>query len=93
MQARGRGAGIGARLDSKPELLFKLRGVDHEELIAADAEKAVAAATSRGKSKRLAADDISAVLEYEIDTGNAYAPTGSTLPATLHRPSLHRMGR
>ena len=38
--------GVGARLDKKPELLFTLRGVDHEELIAADAEKAVAAATS-----------------------------------------------
>ena len=33
--------GVGARLDQKPELLFKLRGVDHEELIAADAEAAV----------------------------------------------------
>ena len=33
--------GVGARLDNKPELLFALRGVDHEELIAADAEKAV----------------------------------------------------
>ncbi len=65
--------GIGARLDSKPELLFTLRGVDHEELIAADAEKAVAAATSRGKSKRLAAGDISDVFGIEIDAGNTDA--------------------
>ena len=63
--------GIGARLDSKPELLFTLRGVDHEELIAADAEEAVAAATPRGKSKRLAADDIGAVFGIEIDTSIA----------------------
>ncbi|MDF7823344.1 hypothetical protein P4B35_04915 [Pontiellaceae bacterium B12227] len=28
--------GIGVRLDTAPELLFKLRGVDHEELIAVD---------------------------------------------------------
>ena len=63
--------GIGARLDTKPELLFTLRGVDHEELIAADAEKAVAAATSRGKSKRLAADDLGAVFGIEIDAGNS----------------------
>ena len=62
--------GIGARLDAKPELLFTLRGVNHEELIEADAEKAVAAATSRGKSKRLAADEISAVFGIEIDTDN-----------------------
>jgi uncharacterized Zn finger protein len=78
--------GIGARLDSKPELLFELRGVDHEELIAADAEKAVAAATSRGKSKRLAADDISAVFGIEIDTagtmysGSADGPTSTSAP-------------
>jgi uncharacterized Zn finger protein len=29
--------GIGVRLDTEPELLFKLRGVNHEELIAVDA--------------------------------------------------------
>ena len=65
--------GIGARLDTKPELLFALRGVDHEELIAADAEKAVAAATSRGKSKRLAADELGDVFGIEIDAGTAEA--------------------
>ena len=43
--------GVGARLDASPELLFTLRGVDHEELIAADAEAAVSAATTSGKSK------------------------------------------
>ena len=46
--------GVGARLDQRPELLFQLRGVDHEDLISADAEAAVSAATSRGTSKRLA---------------------------------------
>ena len=39
--------GVGAQLDTRPELLFKLRGVDHEELIAADAEAAVEAATRK----------------------------------------------
>jgi uncharacterized Zn finger protein len=71
--------GIGARLDAKPELLFTLRGVNHEELIEADAEKAVTAATSRGKSKRLAADEISAVFGIEIDAGNTDASSSSTL--------------
>jgi uncharacterized Zn finger protein len=73
--------GVGARLDTKPELLFALRGVDHEELIAADAEKALAAATSSGKSKRLEADDIGSVFGIEIEdgnmaTGNASADSG-----------------
>ncbi len=69
--------GIGARLDTRPELLFTLRGVDHEELIAADAEKAVAAATSRGKSKRLAADELGDVFGIEIDTGNTDLSPGN----------------
>jgi uncharacterized Zn finger protein len=85
--------GIGARLDSKPELLFKLRGVDHDELIAADAEKAVAAATSRGKSKRLAADEIGAVFGIEIDNGIAEASTGITSPDNGQVKAATRRGR
>ncbi len=67
--------GVGARLDQKPELLFKLRGVDHEELIAADAEAAVSAATSRGKSKRLAGGELSDVFGIDLDTSEAPAAT------------------
>jgi len=59
--------GIGARLDENPELLFTLRDVNHEELIDTDAEAAVGAATRSGKSKRLAADDLSDVFGIEID--------------------------
>ena len=78
--------GIGARLDTKPELLFTLRGVNHEELIEADAEKAVAAATSRGKSKRLAADEIGTVFGIEIDADNTDASSSNT-------PSNNRQGK
>jgi len=63
--------GVGARLDEKPELLFKLRGVNHEELIETDAELAVSAATSSGNSKRLAAADLSDVFGIEIDAGSS----------------------
>ncbi len=66
--------GIGARLDSKPELLFTLRGVNHEELIAADAERAVAAATTRGKAKRLAASELGDVFGIEIQDSTAEEP-------------------
>ncbi len=62
--------GVGARLDEKPELLFKLRGVDHEELIDADAEAAVSAATSKGKSKRLETVDLSDVFGIDIAAGD-----------------------
>jgi uncharacterized Zn finger protein len=71
--------GIGARLDHKPELLFKLRGVDHEELIAADAEAAVSAATASGKSKRLAGGDLSDVFGIELDAAKPEPP--SEMPA------------
>jgi len=70
--------GVGVRLDQQPELLFRLRGVDHEELIAADAEAAVSAATSRGKSKRLAGDDLSDVFGIELDSTEATPATAAT---------------
>jgi uncharacterized Zn finger protein len=70
--------GVGSRLDARPELLFLLRGVNQEELIQADAEKAVRAATSRGKSKRLAAAEIGDVfgitLQSETTDGPADPP-------------------
>jgi uncharacterized Zn finger protein len=68
--------GVGARLDTKPELLFLLRGVNHEELIEADAEAAVAGATARGKSKRLAAAELSDVFGIELEAGDTNATTG-----------------
>lgn len=66
--------GVGARLDEQPELLFKLRGVDHEELIDADAEAAVSAATAKGKSKRLDTDDLSDVFGIDIAASSADSP-------------------
>jgi uncharacterized Zn finger protein len=78
--------GIGARLDSKPELLFTLRDVNHEELIEADAESAVAAATSRGKSKRLAADEIGAVFGIEIDAEKEHSEASSSKTPSTKRP-------
>jgi len=82
--------GVGARLDEKPELLFKLRGVDHEELIAADAEAAVSAATSRGTSKRLEGEELSDVFGIDLDTSAAAAASapdkkGSTTATETRR--------
>jgi hypothetical protein len=54
--------------------LFLLRGVNQEELILADAEKAVREATSRGKSKRLAAAEIGDVFGIAIEGGSAAEP-------------------
>jgi uncharacterized Zn finger protein len=64
--------GVGTRLDDQPELLFKLRGVDHLELIAAAPEVAVPAAPAKGKAKRLAASELADVFGIEFD-----GPAGS----------------
>jgi len=55
--------GVGARLDDAPELLFKLRGVDHSELIAAGT---TALTGTKGRRRRLAADSIGAVFGDEM---------------------------
>ena len=80
--------GIGARLDTKPELLFTLRGVNHEHLIQADAEKAVAAATSRGRSKRLATAEINDVFGIELDTKTPANKRATPKKKTSRRKSV-----
>lgn len=88
--------GVGARLDTKPELLFTLRGVNHEDMIQADAEKAVASVASRGKSKRLKASEIGDVFGIEIESGDAGSPmeeTGAeTTGSRANRPSKTKTG-
>lgn len=58
--------GVGARLDEKPEMLFLLRGVDHDELI--DAEVGIAAVTAgaEGGRKRIADDELADVFGIEM---------------------------
>ncbi|HDR16950.1 MAG TPA: helix-turn-helix domain-containing protein [Desulfobacteraceae bacterium] len=59
--------GVGARLDEEPELLFVLRGVDHEELITADLDMtAVSSAPSRDGHSRIAEGDLSDVFGIEM---------------------------
>ncbi len=58
--------GVGARLDQQPEFLFKLRGVDHEELVSADLDL-TRATRGGGKRRRLETDDLSGVFGIEVD--------------------------
>jgi uncharacterized Zn finger protein/DNA-binding XRE family transcriptional regulator len=67
--------GVGARLDEKPELLFLLRGVDHEELIDAEAGVAAVAAGSKGSHKRIAEDALSDVFGIELSQDKTPATT------------------
>jgi uncharacterized Zn finger protein len=70
--------GVGARLDEQPELLFLLRGVDHEELIDARAEAAIQAVVSGGKGRRIAEKDLGAIFGVEIDAEAPPAKGSST---------------
>ena len=58
--------GVGARLDTKPELLFRLRGVDHLELIDGAASAGIASAPT-GATRRLATDELSGIFGIELD--------------------------
>ncbi len=60
--------GIGVRLDDAPDLLFKLRGVNHEELITVDS--AIDDLTSGTRSRRrrtLQTENIGSVFGVELD--------------------------
>ncbi len=67
--------GIGARLDARPELLFVLRGADHEELIDTDAAVTeIGKGGARGSKRRtLAADSLEGVFGVEFEEGEAPA--------------------
>jgi uncharacterized Zn finger protein len=59
--------GVGARLDEKPELLFLARGVDHEELIAAEAGMAAVFSASKADgAMRIAESEISHLFGIEM---------------------------
>lgn len=79
--------GVGARLDTKPELLFLLRGVNHEELIEADAERAVQQATTRGRSKRLAAVDMGEVFGIALEPEPSGEDAAAQQPAEMEEPA------
>ena len=58
--------GTGARLDAKPELLFLLRGVDHQELISAESAKSVVAKSPAKKGRLLDKSRLSDVFGIDL---------------------------
>lgn len=77
--------GVGARLDRQPELLFVLRGVDHEELIQADHGAALDEATLKGGAPRVAESDIADVFGIDIQTETPPANATYTNPTRRKR--------
>jgi len=58
--------GVGARLDEYPELLFLLRGVDHDELIDAEVGVTAAAGKTKGGRRRIEEDALAEVFGIEL---------------------------
>jgi uncharacterized Zn finger protein len=67
--------GIGNRLDSSPELLFELRGVNHQELI----EQAIPTAPTRAKrgAPTIESSELGAIFDIEINDSPATEPPTS----------------
>jgi DNA-binding transcriptional regulator YiaG len=68
--------GVGSRLDTQPELLFVLRGVEAQELITA--EMALPDATGQAASDTLADDQLSAIFGIDLDTETGVSPAPAT---------------
>ncbi len=92
--------GIGARLDEQPDLLFLLRGVDHQDLLSAEA--AVGAITGDGsrrtRRRTLAEGDLSAVFGVELEagaepSGRKAGPPVVAAPAALPPPAAMPAGK
>jgi uncharacterized Zn finger protein len=79
--------GVGCRLEHEPELLFKLRGVDHLELIAQAASPA-AKSIAAGKSKTIASDRLADVFGIELETAAGQpGPPSPTKTPGLGKPA------
>ena len=78
--------GVGIRLDDEPDLLFKLRGVDHLELVAAAVE--APRSGDGGSRMTLAADQLADVFGIELAPAPVPKPTpaGKPLPAQVVKP-------
>ena len=70
--------GVGAHLDTQPELLFLLRGVDHTELVG-DAVSSENLKTALGDgASDLAGEDLGAMFGIELDNGES--PSATPIP-------------
>lgn len=80
--------GVGARLDTSPELLFVLRAVDHLELIGqAVAAENLSRTLATGQAGDLAGSDLGELFGIDLDTG---APKAEKSPAVKKRAATKK---
>ena len=73
--------GVGARLDNRPELLFKLRGVDHNDLISAVDPGSVLGTSNKPSTRRRTLDASALGDVFGIDLEPAPSTAKSTHPS------------
>jgi uncharacterized Zn finger protein len=83
--------GVGARLDTQPELLFLLRGVDHLELLEQAAAAGAQAATNAGAAG-LAEADLAEVFNIEIASAASPLATSRVPASVLFLGKKYRKG-
>ena len=83
--------GVGNRLDQAPELLFRLREVDHEELI--DQAIPTVPVGTRTSSPRIAAGDLGSIFDIEIGEDPVPAPHHQNHPESHHAQQAHPQNR
>lgn len=74
--------GVGARLDEKPQLLFVLRGVDENELLANAGQELALAASASGAATLLDDRDVAALFGLEMAESTA---SDAVIPAAPKR--------
>jgi uncharacterized Zn finger protein len=85
--------GIGARLDEKPQLLFALRGVDENEMLAGTGEDLAISKSAPTAAKVLADDDVAALFGLEMaEPINSDAPV-PTAPRPSRRSNAINKGK
>ena len=87
--------GVGARLDTRPELLFLLRGVDHEELIAAGADGAAITGTGSRRSRRrkLTGDALADVFGVDIEAAASPRSTAKRRTTTTKKNAARKKAK
>ena len=68
--------GVGARLDTQPELFFTLRGVDAQELITSASATATAEIAGTAAAPALGDADLSTIFGVELETASTPAAPG-----------------
>ena len=85
--------GVGSRLDEQPELLFRLRAVDHSELVA-DLDTAVPLSkTAPAAGKVLETDDLSALFGLDLAEEESPIQPGGEAPPELKPPTRGKQPR